>query len=92
MHWIATSPPDSSTKLDAEGKHMNRSHKNKSIKAGWLHLPFLPETASLQENLGQPSMSAATALEGLKAAVAAIASLNIGEGDIDDVSFSRLQI
>jgi pyroglutamyl-peptidase len=43
-----------------------------AIRAGWIHLPHLPEVAALEENLGAPSMSAATAEAGVRAALAAI--------------------
>lgn len=41
-----------------------------SIKAGWIHLPLLPESAARPENLGKPSMSTETAAVGLTAAIA----------------------
>lgn len=42
------------------------------IKAGWAHLPLLPSTAALLENLGKPSMSAETASAGISAAIKAL--------------------
>jgi len=43
------------------------------IKAGWAHLPMLPGTAALQENLGKPSMSVGTSKDAIKLAIQAIA-------------------
>jgi len=43
------------------------------IKVGWAHLPMLPSTAALVENLGQPSMCVQTATQGITAAIKAIA-------------------
>ncbi len=43
-----------------------------SIRAGWVHLPHLPEVAALDGNLGAPSMSVETAATGLRAAITAI--------------------
>jgi pyroglutamyl-peptidase len=59
------------------------------IRAGWIHLPHLPEVAALEENLGAPSMSVETAAAGLTAAIAAIQSHPV---DITDPIVSRLQI
>jgi pyroglutamyl-peptidase len=47
------------------------SLKNLPIRAGWIHLPFLPSTAALEENLGAPSMSRETAAEGVGVAIRA---------------------
>jgi pyroglutamyl-peptidase len=41
------------------------------IRAGWVHLPHLPEVAARDENLGAPSMSADTAIAGLRAGIQA---------------------
>lgn len=41
------------------------------IRAGWVHLPHLPEVAAREENLGAPSMSAETSIAGLRAAIQA---------------------
>ncbi|MEM9790503.1 MAG: pyroglutamyl-peptidase I [Planctomycetota bacterium] len=41
------------------------------IRAGWVHLPSLPKTAALEKNLGMPSMSLATQVEGVRAGIAA---------------------
>ncbi|MCF8533795.1 MAG: pyroglutamyl-peptidase I [Reyranella sp.] len=60
-----------------------------AVRAGWIHLPHLPEVAALEENLGAPSMSAATAEAGVRAALAAILA---HPADIDQPSVSRLQI
>ncbi len=60
-----------------------------SIRAGWIHLPHLPEVAALDANLGAPSMSMLTAAEGVQAAIAAIVA---HPTDIGDTLVSRLQI
>jgi pyroglutamyl-peptidase len=59
------------------------------IRAGWIHLPHLPEVAALDANLGAPSMSAETAAAGVTAAIAAIQAHS---EDIADPIVSRLQI
>ena len=59
------------------------------IRAGWVHLPHLPEVAALDANLGAPSMSVETASAGLGAAIAAIVA---HPQDITDRIASRLQI
>lgn len=59
------------------------------IRAGWIHLPHLPEVAALEANLGAPSMSADTAAAGVRAALAAIRAHPV---DSTDAIFSRLQI
>lgn len=59
------------------------------IRAGWIHLPFLPEVAARGENLGEPSMSAETSTEGVRMGIEA--ALTHPE-DIDAASPSRLQI
>jgi pyroglutamyl-peptidase len=59
------------------------------LRAGWVHLPHLPEVAALEGNLGAPSMSVETAAAGLRAALAAIAA---HPEDSDDTISSRLQI
>lgn len=59
------------------------------IRAGWIHLPYLPSTAALVENLGAPSMSVETSVEGVKAGIRAI--LEHTE-DIQEIVVSRLQI
>ena len=51
------------------------------IRAGWIHLPSLPVTAALEINLGMPSMSVETQVNGLRAAVAAAVE---NEKDIND--------
>lgn len=42
------------------------------IRAGWVHLPMLPKSATEPENLGLPSMSTETAMLGLAAAIKAL--------------------
>ncbi|MDP5219519.1 pyroglutamyl-peptidase I [Ruegeria sp. 2205SS24-7] len=59
------------------------------IRAGWVHLPHLPEVAAMEQNLGAPSMSVETSAEALRAGIRAIAD---HPTDIDEVSPSRLQI
>jgi pyroglutamyl-peptidase len=59
------------------------------LRAGWVHLPHLPEVAALEQNLGAPSMSVETAAAGLRAAIAAIGA---HPHDTEDTIASRLQI
>lgn len=59
------------------------------IRAGWLHLPHLPEVAALEQNLGAPSMSVETAAAGV---VAAITAIGANPTDSADAIISRLQI
>ena len=58
------------------------------IRAGWIHLPSLPATAALEINLGMPSMSLETQVDGLRAAVAAAVE---NEKDINAPIRSRWQ-
>ncbi|MEQ8790228.1 MAG: pyroglutamyl-peptidase I [Pirellulaceae bacterium] len=59
------------------------------IRAGWIHLPHLPEVAALPENLGAPSMSVETSAAGVRIGIeAALAHPT----DIDETIVSRLQI
>jgi pyroglutamyl-peptidase len=60
-----------------------------AIRAGWIHLPHLPEVAALEANLGAASMSADTAAAGVRAALAAICSHPV---DSTEPIVSRLQI
>ncbi len=62
---------------------------NLAIRAGWIHLPHLPEVAVLEGNLGAPSMSVETAAAGVSAAIAAVLAHPV---DTDDTIVSRLQI
>jgi pyroglutamyl-peptidase len=59
------------------------------LRAGWVHLPHLPEVAALERNLGAPSMSVETAAAGVRAAIAAIGA---HPQDITDSIASRFQI
>lgn len=59
------------------------------IRAGWIHLPHLPEVAALVPNLGAPSMSVETAATGVTAAIAAILK---HDEDITTAIPSRFQI
>jgi len=63
----------------------NRLH----IRAGWIHLAYLISTAALIENLGAPSMSVETSVEGVKAGVQAILENAL---DIKEAVVSRVQI
>ena len=49
--------------------HISVNHL--SIRAGWVHLPSIPATAALEQNLGMPSMSLETQVAGLRAGIAA---------------------
>ncbi|MCB1805500.1 MAG: pyroglutamyl-peptidase I [Candidatus Competibacteraceae bacterium] len=60
-----------------------------NIRAGWIHLPHLPEVAALPENLGAPSMSCETAILGIRAGIQATLK---HQHDIAEPSLSRLQI
>lgn len=51
------------------------------IRAGWVHLPALPGTAALEQNVGMPSMAVETQIEGLRASIAAAVE---NEKDIDE--------
>ncbi|WP_298862443.1 pyroglutamyl-peptidase I [uncultured Gimesia sp.] len=59
------------------------------IRAGWIHLPHLPCVAALDENLGAPSMSVETSAAGVRLGIQAALE---NSQDIEDASFSRLQI
>jgi pyroglutamyl-peptidase len=59
------------------------------IRAGWVHLPHLPGTAALVENLGAPSMSVETGVAGVKVGIQAILEHRT---DIQEPIPSRLQI
>ncbi|MEZ5904721.1 MAG: pyroglutamyl-peptidase I [Geminicoccaceae bacterium] len=59
------------------------------IRAGWIHLPALPEVAARDENLGLPSMSAETATAGVTVAIEAILA---NPTDITEPVRSRLQV
>lgn len=45
---------------------------NLPIRAGWLHLPHLPEVAAMLPNLGAPSMSVDTLVKGMRAGIEAL--------------------
>ncbi|MCP4176294.1 MAG: pyroglutamyl-peptidase I [bacterium] len=61
---------------------------NLPIRAGWIHLPSLPATAALESNLGMPSMSLETQVNGLKAAISAVVT---NKRDINDTIRSQWQ-
>ncbi len=65
------------------------SKEQMPIRAGWIHLPCLPNVAALDENLGAPSMSVETSVAGVKAGIQAALE---HPQDIDEPSVSRLQI
>ena len=65
------------------------AEKNLPVRAGWIHLPHLPEVAARVENLGAPSMSAETASVGVRAALETIAA---HPQDTDEPQMSRLLI
>jgi pyroglutamyl-peptidase len=60
-----------------------------AVRAGWIHLPFLPEVAALDQNLGAPSMSVDTMAAGLAAGIEAALTHAV---DTTDPFLSRLQI
>jgi pyroglutamyl-peptidase len=59
------------------------------VRAGWIHLPYLPSTAAMEENLGAPSMSVETSSTGVLTAIRAILE---NPEDIREAVLSRLQI
>ncbi|MEM9634096.1 MAG: pyroglutamyl-peptidase I [Pseudomonadota bacterium] len=59
------------------------------VRAGWVHLPHLPEVAAMEENLGAPSMSVETAANGVRLAIAEVIK---HPQDIDLPISGRLQI
>ncbi len=59
------------------------------VRAGWIHLPYLPSTAAREENLGAPSMSVETSAAGV---LTAIRSIIANPSDIREAVLSRLQI
>lgn len=63
--------------------------KNLPIRAVWAHLPMLPSTAAITENLGMPSMSVDTSADGIRRAIMAIAQ---NQHDIDQSLAAGLQI
>lgn len=63
--------------------------KNDPCRAGWLHLPHLPEVAALDDHLGAPSMSLEVSAAGVTAAIEATLT---HDHDVDDPVHSRFQI
>jgi pyroglutamyl-peptidase len=59
------------------------------VRAGWIHLPYLPSTAAMEKNLGAPSMSVETSTAGVLTAIRAILE---NPDDIRDAVLSRFQI
>lgn len=58
-------------------------------RAGWLHLPHLPEVAALEDHLGAPSMSLEVSTAGVVAAIRAVLGHRV---DVDDPVRSQFQI
>lgn len=58
-------------------------------RAGWLHLPHLPEVAALEDHLGAPSMSLDVSTVGVTAAIEAVLTHEV---DVDDPVRSQFQI
>ncbi|PND55389.1 pyroglutamyl-peptidase I [Mycobacterium sp. ENV421] len=65
------------------------AHHDLPIRAGWIHLPHLPEVAALGRNLGAPSMSVETAVTGVAAGIEAALRHAV---DTDEPVESRLLI
>ncbi len=59
------------------------------IRAGWIHLPSLPEVAAMDLFLGNPSMSLETTLGGLRVAIQAALT---HERDVNEPVISRWQL
>jgi pyroglutamyl-peptidase len=59
------------------------------VRAGWIHLPYLPSTAAMEENLGAPSMSVETSATGVLTGIRTILK---NPEDIQDAVLSRFQI
>ena len=71
----------------------NGTDKNRSIPAGWIHLPALPEMAARESNLGMPSMTAELSCKAVECVIASIvASEKEGGLDIDVPIKSRLLV
>ncbi len=62
---------------------------NLPTRAGWIHLPHLPQVAALPENLGSPSMSVETSSLGVEIAIRSVLE---NSQDINEPISSRLQI
>jgi len=73
-------------------KH-NAKSDYRGILAGFVHLPALPETAALDENLGMPSMTAELSCQAVKCIVASLVETKKNGGkDIDEPIKSRLLV
>ena len=71
----------------------NGTDKNRSIPAGWIHLPALPEMAARDDNLGMPSMTAELSCKAVECVITSIvASEKEGGLDIDVPIKSRLLV
>ncbi|MEH6527552.1 MAG: pyroglutamyl-peptidase I [Sneathiella sp.] len=62
---------------------------NLKIRAGWIHIPHLPEVAALDDNLGAPSMSLSTSIDGVRAGIQAVCAHS---EDSTEPFVSRFQI
>jgi len=67
--------------------HLARS--DRLCRAGWLHLPHLPEVAALEDHLGRPSMSLDVSTAGVTAAFEAVLA---HEADVGDPVRSLFQL
>ena len=65
------------------------AEKRLDLRAGWIHLPHLPEVAALLHNLGNPSMALETSAAGVRRAIKAALE---HPHDITDPIPSRIQI
>jgi pyroglutamyl-peptidase len=59
------------------------------VRAGWVHLPHLPEVAALDQNLGHPSMALGTMTAAARTGIAATLEHRV---DVEDDVHLRLQI
>ncbi|ODN41892.1 hypothetical protein BGC07_01565 [Piscirickettsia litoralis] len=62
---------------------------NLPVRAGFIHLPYLPNVAAMPDNLGAPSMSLDVAVKGVKVAIGAALEHS---SDIQETVMSRFQI
>jgi len=65
----------------------------RTITAGWIHLPALPEEAAKEVNLGMPSMTAELATHAVLSVIASVAeNYRQGGGDIQGAARSHLLV
>lgn len=62
---------------------------DRPCRAGWLHLPHLPQVAALEDHLGAPSMSLEVSTAGVSAAIGAVLTHPV---DVEDPVRSQFQI